>query len=200
MGLHEVVCYKIRVTNGHYQVTLMMAENEFNEAGRRLFDVQIEDHLITSELDLFQKVGAHTAYQIVVDNIEIDDEMLDIHFTNRWNFSLLNGIVVKQIDTEINDRSDHSIPNQFHLFQNNPNPFNTSTTIDYDLPTNGYLNLTVYNLQGQKVSELINKAEQAGKHQITWHANVATGIYFYQINFLTQENRFSECRKMILMR
>ncbi len=200
MGLHEVVCYKIRVTNGHYQVTLMMAENEFNEAGRRLFDVQIEDRLITSELDLFQKVGAHTAYQIVVDNVEIDDEMLDIHFTNRWNFSLLNGIVVEQIDTEINDGSDHSIPNQFHLFQNYPNPFNTSTTIDYDLPTNGYLNLTVYNLQGQKVSELINKAEQAGKHQITWHADVATGIYFYQIKFLTQENRFSECRKMILMR
>jgi len=198
--LQEVVKYKIRVPDGDYKVTLMIAENKFEEIGKRIFDIVVEDQRIVSGLDLVQQVGAHTAYQVVADNIEINDEMIDIHFNNLWNFSLLNGIIIEQVDTDVNDREAHPIPNRFQLFQNYPNPFNPATTFSYDLPSDGFLTLTVYNLQGQKVSQLIDKAEQAGKHQITWHADVTTGIYFYHIDFLTSDHRFSECRKMILMR
>jgi hypothetical protein len=198
--LQEVVEYKIRISNGLYKITLMIAENRFIEIGMRIFNIQVEGNQVASDLDLVQQVGAHTAYQVVADNVEINDEMIDIHFANLWNYSLLNGIVVEQIDTDINKRDAHSIPGQFQLFQNYPNPFNSLTTISYDLPGDGYLNLSVYNLQGQKVSQLIDKYAHSGRHQINWSAEMATGVYFYKIDFVTKHSRFTECRKMILMR
>ncbi len=74
------------------------------------------------------------------------------------------------------------LPLQFSLSQNYPNPFNPSTQIEYSIPKDGFVKLTVYNTLGQKVSDLVNGIEKAGQHEITFNGTgLASGVYFYKL-------------------
>ena len=78
-------------------------------------------------------------------------------------------------------------PEQFALEQNYPNPFNVSTTIRYQLPEPGYVNLTISNLLGQKVRVLISEMRPAGYHSVRWDGRneagrlVSSGVYLYRM-------------------
>ncbi|MCI0512134.1 family 16 glycosylhydrolase [candidate division KSB1 bacterium] len=198
--LREIVKYKIRVPNGSYRVTVQIAENKYTEVGQRIFDIIVEDQKIVTHLDLCQAVGPLTAYQVTAENITVQDELLDLHFANRWDFSLLNGLVVEQLSTQGTSGHSQVPPRQFQVFQNYPNPFNAATTIAYHLPQNGELSVTVYNLLGQPVNELMRRQETAGAHEFTWNADLPSGIYFYHFDFQTKKNHFSEIRKLILLK
>jgi hypothetical protein len=81
------------------------------------------------------------------------------------------------------EEEEASLPATFALKQNYPNPFNASTTIEYVTLTSGEVELAVYNLRGEKVEVLVNKAMPAGAHAVTWDAaNVATGVYYYKLS------------------
>ncbi|MBA7705282.1 hypothetical protein ES703_114108 [subsurface metagenome] len=76
---------------------------------------------------------------------------------------------------------------QFSLYQNNPNPFNPTTTIEFSLPGEGFTTLAIYNLAGQKIRELIAGNMTAGAHSIVWDgmddsgSPVSSGIYFSRL-------------------
>ncbi len=92
-----------------------------------------------------------------------------------------------------------SVPNpqSYHLDQNYPNPFNPRTTINYQLPKTIDVELSIYDLLGQKVTTLVKKRQQAGNHQVEWDASTfASGIYYYKI----QAGEFQDVKKMILIR
>jgi hypothetical protein len=74
-------------------------------------------------------------------------------------------------------------PKKFNLTQNYPNPFNPSTIINYELPITNDVDLSVYNLLGQKVATLVNEQQQAGHHQPAGSQVVFTIIYSKQGNF-----------------
>ncbi|MFA5510176.1 MAG: FlgD immunoglobulin-like domain containing protein [Candidatus Cloacimonadaceae bacterium] len=88
------------------------------------------------------------------------------------------------------------------LHANYPNPFNPSTTINFDMPKAGNVKLNVYNVKGQLVNSLINETRGFGSHSVVWNGtdnkgqNVPSGLYFYR---LETENH-SEIRKMMLMK
>jgi hypothetical protein len=90
----------------------------------------------------------------------------------------------------------------FALFQNFPNPFNPTTTIEYDIPKNVYVELTIIDLLGRHVRTLVAEEKPAGHHQVTWNGlddagdRVASGVYLYR---LTAEG-YSETRKLLLIR
>ncbi len=68
-----------------------------------------------------------------------------------------------------------------------PNPFNPSTSIYYSIPTNGKVLISIYNIKGQKIIELINIIKQAGKHSINFNGHsIAGGIYFVRLQFSDQ--------------
>ncbi len=81
---------------------------------------------------------------------------------------------------------------------NYPNPANPGTTIHYVLPEPGLINITIYNINGQKVATLVNADLPAGRHTIHWNGrsatglDAATGMYFYQLQFEDQvlSNKF----------
>lgn len=81
-----------------------------------------------------------------------------------------------------------SLPQQFTLCQNSPNPFNLSTTISFSLPARSNVNLTIYNILGEKVNSLVNGTLEAGTHTVIWDGTnkygteVASGIYFYRLS------------------
>jgi fibronectin type 3 domain-containing protein len=89
------------------------------------------------------------------------------------------------------------LPSAYQLKQNFPNPFNPSTKINYQLPMTSNVELTVYNLVGQKVATLVSERQEAGYYLVEWDATrFSSGVYFYRI----QANDFSNVRKMILVR
>jgi hypothetical protein len=106
------------------------------------------------------------------------------------------------VTTGVEDRTSHNYPYKFELEQNYPNPFNPSTTIDYSIPYNGRVYLTIYNLLGQEISTLINKNMIAGIHNITWDGTdnhgrlVPSGIYFYKLELKNQ----IKTRKLLLLK
>ncbi len=89
--------------------------------------------------------------------------------------------------TDIDDTPREGLPQTFALQQNYPNPFNPSTTIRYALPEMARVNLSIYNVLGQRVAELTNEVQSAGYYSVIWDgrnqsdSQVATGVYFYRI-------------------
>lgn len=74
------------------------------------------------------------------------------------------------------------VPLEFSLDQNFPNPFNPATQIEYSIPEDGIVKLNIYNALGQKVYELVNGIEKAGKHKIKFNGSgLASGVYFYKL-------------------
>ncbi len=90
-----------------------------------------------------------------------------------------------------------NVPLEYSLSQNYPNPFNPLTMINYQLPKTNYVELTIYNLLGQKVATLVSGKQKAGNHQVEWDASrFASGVYYYQL----MAGDYREVKKMILLR
>jgi len=102
----------------------------------------------------------------------------------------------------IDEGQDPGVPMSYKLSQNYPNPFNPSTTINFVVPTNQHVNLTVYNILGKKVKTLLNKELGSGAQTACWNGRnesgnrVASGIYLYRL----ETDNFVKVRKMILMK
>ncbi len=77
--------------------------------------------------------------------------------------------------------------NQFRVLGNRPNPFNSTTTIEFEIPQDSRVNLTIYDMLGREVKILINENLNRGLHSIEWCGNdnndriVSSGIYFLKI-------------------
>ncbi|MCH8566791.1 MAG: T9SS type A sorting domain-containing protein [Balneolales bacterium] len=77
---------------------------------------------------------------------------------------------------------ENELPGKITLSQNYPNPFNPTTNIRYTLPENTEVSLEVFNIQGQRVSTLVNGTQQAGVHTAQFDAtNLASGVYIYRL-------------------
>jgi len=99
--------------------------------------------------------------------------------------------------TGLNARSNQSIPKNFQLYQNHPNPFNPITTIEFDLPNSAKVTLKIFNLLGEKVATLLSSDMLSGHHSTRWEArNYPSGIYYYQI----QAGQYRNAKKMILIK
>lgn len=126
-------------------------------------------------------------------------------FTDR---SLSTGIYnyrLKQIDFNGNfeyfnltNDVNIGIPAEFELSQNYPNPFNPSTKIDYQIPSDGNVNISLFDLSGKEVLQLVNENKPAGYYSVTLNASaLSSGIYFYNI---TTSNGFVNTKKLMLVK
>lgn len=93
-------------------------------------------------------------------------------------------------------------PKTFEVHGNYPNPFNPTTTISYSLPQTMEVQLTIYNILGQKVVTLVNSEQEAGMQNVTWDASrVASGTYLYRmVAEAADGRRFITERKMVLIK
>jgi hypothetical protein len=88
------------------------------------------------------------------------------------------------------------------LFQNFPNPFGRSTTIGYTLARDGHIEITVFNVNGQRVKTLISEQRHAGRHSAIWHGldehgrRVSPGVYFYRMTL----GGYRSVKKMLVLR
>ncbi|HLF20799.1 MAG TPA: T9SS type A sorting domain-containing protein [Bacteroidota bacterium] len=122
----------------------------------------------------------------------IDDQFGSINpiFYQNWDFTNKKPILtsVEQLST---------LPEEYDLRQNYPNPFNPSTKIEFTLPHESNVTLTVYNLLGQAVATLVNENLKAGSHAVNFNASkLSSGIYFYRIT----AGSFVSLKKMVLLK
>jgi hypothetical protein len=94
--------------------------------------------------------------------------------------------------------SGDMIPAEYSLEQNYPNPFNPSTVIEFSLPEDvANVKLSIYNMLGEKVAEVVNATLQAGKYQYQWNAqDIATGMYIYEL----RTDNYVSVKKMLLLK
>ncbi|MEQ9092182.1 MAG: T9SS type A sorting domain-containing protein [Balneola sp.] len=145
--------------------------------------------------------GASTIGNTVIEYLDYrpSDKTLAIATHGRGIFI---GNVSMSVSNEVPDLSD--IPGEFSLDQNYPNPFNPSTNISYSLPTNSTVNISVYDINGRKVADLLTgESKTAGNHTLSFDAsNLASGVYLYRIdaNSVSQNRSFSQIKRMTLIK
>ena len=94
------------------------------------------------------------------------------------------------------------VPDAYALHQNYPNPFNPITSLRYDLPEQTQATLTIYDLMGREVTQLVNTTQEAGYKSVQWNATdmhgkpVSAGVYLYQI----RAGKFVQTKKMALLK
>ena len=93
--------------------------------------------------------------------------------------------------------NNNTLLNTYWLGNNYPNPFNPSTNIQYQLPENEFVKLTVFDISGRVIETLVNEKQSAGSYEVTFNASeYSSGIYFYKL----QVKDFVEVKKMILIK
>lgn len=128
-----------------------------------------------------------------VDRFEIVSEHHDIYDRQFW-FDEIQ--VVSPESSGLTDE-DPAIPAAFRLGQNYPNPFNPSTVISWQLAAGSQVVLSIYDVEGKKVSSPVSQHMEAGSHSYTFNgSNLASGVYYYQLS----AGRFHDAKKMLLLR
>jgi len=164
----------------NYDKAIMYAEEMKNEA-------ESEEEALLSEIDIAvanmmkeAESGGKSATNISSDNLKV-------------LFDKLNGSKVESAPSSIADNT--LIPTENRLYQNYPNPFNPVTQIKFALAKTANVKLSVYNVNGQLVSELANGMQNAGIHSIDFDgSNLNSGVYYYTL----EVNNEKMTKKMLL--
>jgi hypothetical protein len=157
--------------------------------------------------------GGKYAYYCV-DNVTVQSGAS----LTRWGSGAYcgGGTSTSSIETEEDEKLDQDVNNQtfdkvdaalmlpetFGVSQNYPNPFNPITTIKYQLPEESHVILTVYDITGREVIQLVNETQGAGFKSIRWDSKdrfgqtMSAGVYLYHI----QAGSFTQNMKMILLK
>ena len=94
------------------------------------------------------------------------------------------------------------LPTKLKLNQNYPNPFNPITTISYELASDGFVKVSIFDMNGKEVKTLIENTQVSGKKSVIWNATdnshkpVSAGLYIYKI----QNEGITKTRKMVLLK
>ena len=148
--------------------------------------------------DFSSRIGV---YPVVKDQIIIfpDFELAgrtqdNICYFDNISFSPSNSVGV--------DNRSETLPQGFALEQNFPNPFNPITTLRYELPEDSFVDVTVYDMLGNVVSNLVNANQSSGYKSVQWNATnnqgqpVSAGVYLYSI----EAGEFRQTKKMIFLK
>ena len=105
------------------------------------------------------------------------------------------GVIIVQNPVGVDD--EKLIADKFELLQNYPNPFNPTTKIKYSVPADGFVNIAIYNVLGDKVTEIVNSIQEAGNYEVTFDASkFASGMYLYRM----ESGSFVSVKKMMILK
>ncbi|MEL0338399.1 MAG: carboxypeptidase regulatory-like domain-containing protein, partial [bacterium] len=140
------------------------------------------------------------------DSFYVDQELSDVGAYEYWvtavDMSGLESDASSIVSAVLSAEEDMGMPTEFALKQNYPNPFNPSTQIQYSLPSESRVVISIYDLTGRKIRTLVNEVQSAGHRSVMWNATneigrpVSAGMYIYTI----QAGDFIQNRKMVLMK
>jgi hypothetical protein len=165
-----------------------------------LFDIRFGSRRIAEEINgeikTIELSGVSYPLTIRVENADI--RLMD-ESGKMINSNLSSGeeIVITESTIQKLVVSSELIPSEFSLKQNYPNPFNSNTTIIFAVPKETLINLSVFNILGEKIIELKNEIMKPGTYEVNFDASaLASGMYLYKL----QAGSFSSIKKMVLMK
>ncbi len=176
---------------GSNQITI---EYDLNDVPPSLLTPTLE-----ASIRIFRWNEISLMWEMVGGDVDTTANQVSTAITKDGVYAAFSTDVATGID---NPPGGGDLPANFSLEQNYPNPFNPTTTIEFALPRSSHVVLTIYNIVGQRVRELINGTLSAGIHRIVWDGRglngvaVSSGVYFYQIS----TDRNTEARKMLLLK
>jgi hypothetical protein len=106
------------------------------------------------------------------------------------------------LDDMVEKDNAGSLPSDFTLHPNRPNPFNPTTSIAYDVPVASQVRIEVFNVLGQRITTLVDEHKAPGRYETLWNgtdesgSRVSSGIYLYSM----QAGNFIQSKKMLLMK
>ena len=133
---------------------------------------------------------------------DINNQLFTFVFYNRQPTSVTfdpnNDILLKTASITVGTGNEGTeLPTKYALYQNEPNPFNPSAKIKYDIANPTSVKLTVFDITGKLISTLVNQNQAAGQYEVTFNgSNLSSGIYFYKL----ETPAFSEVKKMTLVK
>ncbi|MBE0572745.1 MAG: T9SS type A sorting domain-containing protein [Ignavibacteriaceae bacterium] len=105
-------------------------------------------------------------------------------------------IVLNLTPTSV-EENNSSVPLDYVLFNNYPNPFNPSTIIRYSIPNQSKVVIKVYDILGKEIETLVNETKPVGIYELTWNAaSLPSGVYYYQL----RAGDFIQVKKMMLLK
>jgi photosystem II stability/assembly factor-like uncharacterized protein len=138
-------------------------------------------------------------YTAGVNNLKHFDFVQYTNIVYGWAVAL-DGRVIKLVDTLAvltGVNSNNNIPGSFSLEQNYPNPFNPTSLIEFSLPKESFVKLSVYDALGREIDVLVNENRKPGIYQALFDgSDFNSGVYFYQL----QAGEFTQTKKMILVK
>lgn len=172
-------------------------------AASKIVLVAVNAESSDKEINVMLKGGSTSSFSryITSEDQNVEElEVLEISdgiFTTTLPENSITTFVSSDYLQVSNENEMYDAPESFKLEQNYPNPFNPTTNINFDLPKTSDVQLTVYNMLGQKVMTLVNEKMQAGTHNVTFDAtNLASGMYVYRI----QAGIYTSTKKMMLIK
>ena len=160
-------------------------------------DVHSSSETVTLTWD-FQMVPSGYEVSYSIDNGQTFSDMRD---TEAILLASDMELIVR-VETQLLGIDTPDVPSVFSLYQNYPNPFNPTTQIKYDLPSDGLVNVSIYDITGRYIKSLINNNQSAGYHSVRWDATnnigeaVSAGMYIYTI----QAGEYRATKKMVLLK
>ena len=202
----------------------LMFSNCYYVLNKELADSLLpEDETVTFKVELVSSVTGNvegTFDNIIYDKDNLDDYenisyQLDCSGITEGNYyfrlvttvtgdaeySLVNAVndastVAKRSYNKILFTGDE-IPVTYDLSQNFPNPFNPATTIQFQLPKNGFVTLKIYDILGKEVAALVNDQKTQGRYSVNFDASrLASGVYIYQLRV----NDYVSSKKMLFLK
>lgn len=168
---------------------------------RRFVQSQIS---FQSQNSLTQIIGVGTATTIDEVKVTWPSGLVGVYTNVAANQTLT---LLEQVSNAPQLAKEIVLPQEFMLNQNFPNPFNPSTLIKYQLPEDSFVKVEVFNINGEKIADLVNNEQSAGYYSINFDANsvgrgLSSGIYLYRISVSERSTgkQFSDLKKMILMK
>jgi len=187
---HPGTCY------GDYEIPVSCAKGKF--AG-----IDVDSFLVIADIVVGAKpgyIGVLNLFKAKVSDVADAATCMNELFDECDPFAPPKIVIINGNLPTLN--KEIALPEEFSVSQNYPNPFNPYTQINYSLPTDCRVTLSIYNILGQKVRVLVDEYQSAGYKTVNWDGKdgegrgLATGIYFYRI----QAGDFTRTNKMVLMK
>ncbi len=169
----------------------------------RIFDVRLQKS--TNPFTDYSQIGAvysteeqnHYYYEFIMESKTDYSAQIVFDCGQSAGDLFIDNVSLTSLPPETIIKNNLHLPSNYKLNFNYPNPFNPVTMINYQLPMISEVDLSIYNLLGQKIKSLVNERQQAGFHQVEWDATgFSSGIYYYRL----EAGNFIQTRKMIYLK
>ncbi|HPN39859.1 MAG TPA: T9SS type A sorting domain-containing protein, partial [Melioribacteraceae bacterium] len=164
-----------------------------------IFDVRYNSDRMTEDISAEQEIVLNSAEYPVTIGVEGLDLIISDITGSLLNKTVKDGESIVITNNNINRlkiQGTITVLN-YELSQNYPNPFNPNTKIKYTIPEIGNVKLTIYDQLGQKVTELVNEVQSAGRYEVNFNADkLSSGVYFYKI----ETGKFNNVKKMMILK